>query len=204
MEEINALIDRYGIRIDMVLGTALILIIAAGIIFYLDRIFRRLFLAGRLKAFFSYETLVLSSRVVIIVMWIGVGMLLLSFWGISMTGVWTVVVSIAAMIGVGFLAVWTMVSNITASVFITIWRPFYMGAHVELLPESLSGRVVDRNMMFTVLREKEGGGTLYIPNNLFFQKMFRVVDGNSRHLFEYFEEQKSHPASTSIQGARHD
>jgi hypothetical protein len=44
---------------------------------------------------------------------------------------------------------------------------------VSLLPEDLKGRVVDRTTMFTVLRE-ESGATLMIPNNLFFQKIFRV------------------------------
>ncbi|MGA7326912.1 MAG: mechanosensitive ion channel domain-containing protein, partial [Rhodomicrobium sp.] len=62
-----------------------------------------------------------------------------------------------------------MISNVTASLFITIWRPFQFGHTIELLPENLKGRVIDRNMMFTVLRE-EGGGRLHVPNNLFFQK----------------------------------
>jgi small-conductance mechanosensitive channel len=39
---------------------------------------------------------------------------------------------------------------------------------IELLPENLKGRVIDRNMMFTVVRE-EGGTLLQIPNNLFFE-----------------------------------
>ena len=91
------------------------------------------------------------------------------------------------MIGVGFLAVWTIVSNITASVFITIWRPFRLGETVEILPESLRGRVIDRNLMFTVLREASGAA-LQIPNNLFFQKMFRVSASDEQYLFEYLEE----------------
>jgi len=31
----------------------------------------------------------------------------------------------------------------------------------------MKGRVIERNMMFTVLRE-DGGAALYVPNNLFF------------------------------------
>jgi small-conductance mechanosensitive channel len=92
-------------------------------------------------------------------------------------------VSAAAIIGVGFLAVWTMISNITASFFITIWRPFHPGHTVELLPENLKGRVIDRNMMFTVMRE-ESGALLQIPNNLFFQKMFRVSRSQELSYFE--------------------
>jgi small-conductance mechanosensitive channel len=57
--------------------------------------------------------------------------------------------------------------------FITIWRPFHLGDNVELLPENLKGRVIDRNLMFTVLSE-DSGATLLVANNLFFQKIFRV------------------------------
>jgi small-conductance mechanosensitive channel len=44
-----------------------------------------------------------------------------------------------------------------------------------MLPENLKGRVMDRNLMFTTLSE-ESGSVLQIPNNLFFQKIFRVSD----------------------------
>lgn len=187
MDQLSELIDRYGIRIDKVLGTVLILAAALAAIFYIDRLLRRLLVRGRFRTHFSYETIVLMMRLIDAVLWVGVALLMLGFWGVSITGLWAVLASIAAVIGVGFLAVWTMVSNITASFFLTIWRPFYMGTNVEILPENLKGRVIDRNMMFTVLRERESGGVLYIPNNLFFQKIFRVSDSNQKHLFEFFE-----------------
>jgi hypothetical protein len=38
-----------------------------------------------------------------------------------------------------------------------------------MLPESLKGRVVDRNLMFTVLQE-ERGSTLRVPNNFSFER----------------------------------
>jgi hypothetical protein len=39
-------------------------------------------------------------------------------------------------------------------------------------------------MMFTVLREDS---ILHIPNNLFFQKMFRVTDSARQSFFEHLE-----------------
>ena len=100
--------------------------------------------------------------------------------GANLAGLWTPLISGAAIIGVGFfLAVWTMVSNITASLFLTIWRPFHLGATVELLPENLKGTVIDRNMMFTAVRDEEGN-ILQIPNNLFFQKVFRQFKCGNR------------------------
>jgi hypothetical protein len=96
-------------------------------------------------------------------------------------------VSAATVIGVGFLATWTMISNITASFFIAFWRPFHLGDDIEILPESHKGRVIDSNLMFVVARESSGA-VIQIPNNLFFQKMFRVTSTSSeRTLFEQYE-----------------
>ncbi len=110
------------------------------------------------------------------IVWLIAALLVLSLWGVSVGGFWTLLVSIATIIGVGFLAVWAMISNVTAGLFITIWRPFQSGDTVELLPENLKGRVSGRNLMFTVMRE-ESGARLHVPNNLFFQKIFRVSQG---------------------------
>jgi small-conductance mechanosensitive channel len=179
-------IDKLSPHIDVVLGTAFIIAAALTAILYINKILFRLLFDVRSRFRLSYETILIITRLVGFVMWIGTCLLLLSFWGISVSGLWTVLMSVAAVIGVGFLAVWTMVSNMTANIFITIWRPFHMGATVEMLPENLCGRVIDRNMMFTVLREKSGA-TLCIPNNLFFQKVFRVTENDHQHLFEFLE-----------------
>ena len=104
-------------------------------------------------------------------------MLILSLWGLSVSGLWTLLLSAATVIGVGFLAVWAIISNATASLFITVWRPFQSGDTVELLPENFKGRVVGRNLMFTVLRV-ENGARLHVPNNLFFQKISWSHKGN--------------------------
>jgi hypothetical protein len=137
-----------------------------------------------------YESGVTAARLLMGAMWIIVGLLALEIWGISVGGVWTLLVSAATLVGVGFLATWTMISNITASFFIAIWRPFHLGDTVEIIPENCSGRVIDNNLMFIVVRES-GGAVLQIPNNLFFQKMFRVTGHGSRTLFEEYESRAS-------------
>jgi small-conductance mechanosensitive channel len=119
------------------------------------------------------EALLGFTRVMKGIVWLIAALLILSLWGVSVSGLWTLLVTTATIIGVGFLAVWAMISNATANLFITIWRPFQLGDTVELLPENLKGRVIVRNLMFTVLRE-ENGARLHVPNNLFFQKIFRV------------------------------
>jgi small-conductance mechanosensitive channel len=179
-------LDRYGIRIELVLASIAIILAAAASILIVDRTLHRLLRRLRPRIHLPVETVLVIGRLVSLLLWIAVAFVLLSVWGIAVSGLWTAFVSVAAVIGVGFLAVWTMISNITASLFITMWRPFHLGAVVELLPENLKGRVVDRNLMFTVLRE-DNERALLIPNNLFFQKMFRVSSRSDRYTFEFLE-----------------
>ena len=68
-------------------------------------------------------------------------------------------------------------------------EPTAVTATVALLPENLKGRVVDRNLMFTTLREHDGA-VLQVPNSLFFQKVFRVSGETGESLFEYLERQR--------------
>ena len=162
--------------LEMAIATAILLIVAFIVIHFIKRALRR--------ALTGYQThhpmaeripAALIVRLVAITLWFVTFLLALNLWGVSVSGVWASLVGAITIIGVGFLAVWAMISNFTASVFITIWRPFQTGAFVELLPDGQKGEVVDRNMMFTVLRETEGS-LLYIPNNFFFQRVFRVKE----------------------------
>ena len=164
----------------VILGAALI----GGLL--INRALRRLSLSLQPRLHLPSETLVLLTRLPSSLLWLCAGLLVLELWGVSVTGVWAVLASAAAVVGVGFLAVWTIVSNITASLFLGIWHPFRLGEVVEVLPEQLGGRVIDRNLMFTVLREASGA-TLQIPNNLFFQKMFLVSASEEQYLFEFLE-----------------
>jgi small-conductance mechanosensitive channel len=136
---------------------------------------------------FSPRTVVFFTRSLNSVMWICAFLLILEVWGFGVTGLWSILINAIAVIGVGFLAVWTIVSNITASLFITIWRPFHLDETVELLPENVKGQVVDRNLIFTALRENEGA-IIQIPNNLFFQKIFRVVPNDDQYRFGFNED----------------
>jgi small-conductance mechanosensitive channel len=138
----------------------------------------------------------LLLRIAANVVWLVALLLILGVWGVNVTGLWALLASAAAVIGVGFLAVWTMISNVTASVFITIWAPFKLGQMVEIVPENLKGRVVDRNMMFTVLRDGSDR-VLHVPNNLFFQKMFWVTDEKAQYLFEFLERDTGDKAGPS-------
>ena len=195
MDQIASWLERGNISLLTVVATIALLIATAIVVLLLNRLLRQLIKRVEKRLHLPFDTVRVVTRIASGGLWLLAALLALNLWGVSVGGLWTLLASAIAVIGVGFLAVWTIVSNVTASFFITVWRPFQLGQTVELLPENLKGRVIDRNMMFTVLRE-EGGSVLQIPNNLFFQKAYRVSDGG-KTWFEYLESERApHTAPT--------
>jgi small-conductance mechanosensitive channel len=188
--------DQANISLPLLLVTVALIIFALIAIVALNRLMRGWLRSAEARVHLSYETTLTLTRVVSGGLWLVTALLVLNLWGISVSGVWTLLASAIAVIGVGFLAVWTMVSNVTASFFISLWRPFRLGQTVEILPEALKGRVIDRNLMFTILRD-EGGNLLQVPNNLFFQKMFRVSDHGNPSMFECLENERKDASGKS-------
>lgn len=174
MREIIAWLDQRHVNFDAIL-TSLAVLVIAGLGIPVFRRFLRNWL-NSVQARFQLADPTISAiiRFVTGALLLIAALLILGAWGIALAGLWGLLVSVIAVIGVGFLATWAMISNFTASFFLTIWRPFHLGDTVVMLPENTEGRVTDRNLMFTVLREKDGS-VVNVPNNLFFQKMFRVV-----------------------------
>jgi small-conductance mechanosensitive channel len=164
------------VELSIVLETLALLVGASVVILLLNRMMRSWLHPTGTRMGLRSDTIVSFARIITFLFWVVALLLILEMWGVSVGGMWTVLASTAALIGVGFLATWAIISNVTASVFLAVWRPFHLGDTVALLPENLKGNAIERNLMFTVLRE-ESGSVLYIPNNLFFQKTFRVGNG---------------------------
>jgi len=186
LNEIVSWMEQHHISLIPVLGTVGLLIAAIALSHAVRSVLQDSLGRVMTRLRLPYETALTITRVLTGTVWILSAALILEVWGISVVGLWTLLVSAATVIGVGFLATWTMVSNITASFFIAIWRPFRLGDTVEILPENLKGRVIDSNLMFLTVRDSSAS-VIHIPNNLFFQKMFRVTGGRDRSLFEEFE-----------------
>ena len=186
MDQLLTWLERGNINLPIVLSTVALVLAAFVAISLLRRISRQVIWRADRGRYLPYESLLTVTRVVTGGLWLITFLVVLNLWGINISGLWTLLISMAAVLGVSFLAVWTIVSNMTASFFLTVWRPFHLGQTVEILPENLKGRVIDRNLMFTVLRD-ERGFVLQVPNNTFFQKMFRVADSRKKSLFEIFE-----------------
>ena len=174
MTQIIEWLNQHNINAVKTIGSVALLLLASIVIPRLSRSLKQwlIHLESRLNV--TGKTNSIINRVIVAALWTLTDFIVLDIWGIGLGGVWAVLVGVVTIIGVGFIATWAMTSNFTASFFLVLWRPFHVGQTVEILPENLKGRVVDRNLMFTVLSE-DSGSVLQIPNSLFFQKIFRVT-----------------------------
>ena len=91
--------------------------------------------------------------------------------------VWSALVAVMAMVAIGFFAVWSILSNALSTLLILIYKPFRIGDAIDIPSDALAGVVVDLNLMFTTLRDDEGH-LIQVPNNQFFQKIFRRKPGS--------------------------
>jgi small-conductance mechanosensitive channel len=173
MTQIIEWLNQHNINAVKTIGTVATILLASIVIPRLSRSLKQSLIHLQSRLNLSDKTNFTINRVIIAVLWTLTVFIVLDVWGVGLGGVWALLVGTITIIGVGFIATWAMTSNLTASFFLVLWRPFHVGQTVEILPENLKGRVVDRNLMFTTLSE-DSGSVLQIPNSLFFQKIFRV------------------------------
>jgi small-conductance mechanosensitive channel len=116
---------------------------------------------------------------------------------------WALLSAVLATVAIGFFAAWSLLANATSALLILAFRPFRHGDVVELVEPTNAttqgGTVVDINMMFTTLRERdeESGreSVLHIPNALFFQKLVRTRTAEeSARTVPFYRESQEPPA----------
>lgn len=110
--------------------------------------------------------------------------------GFQVESVWSFITTALALVAVGFVAVWSILSNILATFVILIWRPFYVGERIEVMPDGIAGRVIDINFIYTILRTDEGE-RISVPNNMFAQKFIRRQSASPRPLRSLAEQLES-------------
>src|SRR5712691_8539204 len=115
MQQLQSWIHPSNFDSETILAAAAIVAAAWVLIVLVNRLLRRVSWRVAQGLHMSYEASLTIARAVTGIVWILAAMALLNLWGVNLAGLWTVLISGAAVIGVGFLAVWTMVSNITAS-----------------------------------------------------------------------------------------
>jgi len=105
-----------------------------------------------------------------------VGLLLvLQCYGL-LVNAWTTLTAVLGLVAIGFVAVWSVLSNMLCSMMLLVSRPFEVGDTIEVPVDSLRGKVIDFNLLFTKLQD-EDGSVIQIPNNTFFQKPIRRRSG---------------------------
>lgn len=171
----QSLMDQYRWMLRPLLLSGVIVVLTALVLMLLRRTFDVL----KPKVPVPPMTFLLMRRAVRYAVLILALSVILSFWGLQLNTVLAMIGGVLTMVAIGFVAVWSLLSNILCAFALTAFRPFQIGDEVEVLPENVKGRVVDLNLLYTSLKTPEGD-YFRIPNNLFFQKMFRCREGARR------------------------
>jgi small-conductance mechanosensitive channel len=106
------------------------------------------------------------------------GLLILGRWGFPIDGIIAFVGTILGLVAIGFVAVWSVLSNFLCSVVLVMLKPFNLGDEIELPAGNVKGRVIDLSVAYTTL-ESAPDETVVVPNNLFFQTLFKRRRGQT-------------------------
>lgn len=141
-------------------------------------------LKGRIQAFAEWAGLprLAFTPVRVILRWsilIIAALLILGRWGFQTNGFLAVIGSILGLVAIGFVALWSVLSNFLCTMVLVIFKPFSVGDEIEFPASGTKGRVVDLSLIFTTL-ETAPGETVHVPNNMFFQNVFKRRAGKSR------------------------
>ncbi len=99
-------------------------------------------------------------------------LLILSLWGFAVNGILAVIGTVLGLVAIGFVAMWSLLSNFLCTLILVVMKPFYVGDELELPTANVKGKVVDLSLVYTTL-ESVPGETVLVPNNTFFQVIFK-------------------------------
>ena len=103
-------------------------------------------------------------------------LLILEQFGFHINAILAVLGTVMGLVAIGFVATWSILSNFLCTLVLIIFKPFAIGDQVEIPGDSVAGKVVDVTLIFTILRTPSGE-YVQIPNNMFFQKIFKRRQG---------------------------
>lgn len=124
---------------------------------------------------FMIRIVIKWSAVVVVVLMVA------TIFGIGVDNIWATLTAMAAMVIIGFFAMWSVLSNILATMVILIARPFSIGDRVTVLPENISGRAVDINLLYSKLKTPDGE-VIIVPNITFLTKFVSVAPGSEEDI----------------------
>lgn len=99
-------------------------------------------------------------------------LLILSRWGFQINGIMAVIGTVLGLVAIGFVAMWSVLSNFLCTLVLVVMKPFFVGDEIELPAANVKGKVIDLSVVFTTL-ESAPGETVLVPNNMFFQTIFK-------------------------------
>jgi small-conductance mechanosensitive channel len=102
--------------------------------------------------------------------------LILESWGFELKTVLAILGTVLGMVAIGFVAVWSLLSNLMCAFILATFRPFRVGDIIEIPSEGVQGKVTDLTLLFTTL-QTDDGDDFQVPNNTFFQKIYRRRKG---------------------------
>lgn len=140
-------------------------------------------LRGRIAAFAAWANLPrlaftpvrLLLRYTILV---AAALVIMNRWGFEMNTLLTALGTILGLVAIGFVAMWSVLSNLLCTFVLVVFKPFNVGDEIEMPDKNAKGRVVDLSLIFTTL-ETTPGETVIIPNNTFFQTVFKRRTGKA-------------------------
>jgi small-conductance mechanosensitive channel len=99
-------------------------------------------------------------------------LLILGRWGFEINGIIAVIGTVLGLVAIGFVAMWSVLSNFLCTLVLVMLKPFSVGDEVELPVMNVRGKVIDLSLVFTTL-ESGPEETVMVPNNTFFQAVFK-------------------------------
>lgn len=127
-------------------------------------------------------------------------LLVLGCWGFPIDPVMGSLGAVLGLIGIGFVAMWSVLSNVVCTFVLVLFKPFSAGDEIEFTATDIKGRVTDLNLIFTTL-EVDDRETILVPNNLFFQQIFRRRIGTDTVDLEHqLAQSEPHAAGSPMNG----
>jgi len=122
-------------------------------------------------------------------------LLVLGRWGFQIDTLIAVLGTVLGLVAIGFVAMWSVLSNFLCTFVLIVFKPFSVGDEIELPASNVKGQVVDLSLIFTTLKVGRGE-TVLIPNNIFFQSIFKRRVGTVTLDLDY-QLRQNHPHVTS-------
>src|SRR4051794_18009710 len=92
---------QHNVSIATVSATIILLLVASLVILLLNRLIRGWLRLLEARISLPYQTVMTLTRVMSGVLWVVTFMILLDIWGVGISGIWTLLMSAATVVGVG-------------------------------------------------------------------------------------------------------